>query len=62
MGAQKALNGWSFMSGKVVSYDMNVGFAGLGSDHLGEKLDELSAGVAVSCLSQDLAGGRFRGA
>ena len=32
MGAQKALNGCSFMSGKVVSYDMNVGFGGLGSD------------------------------
>ena len=61
MGAQKALNGCSFMSRKVVSYDMNVGFGGLGSDHLGEKLHELSAGVAVSCLSQDLAGGRVQG-
>ena len=36
MGAQKALKGCSFMSRKVVSYDMNVGFGGLGSDHLGE--------------------------
>ena len=61
MGAQKALNGCSFMSRKVVSYDMNVGFGGLGSDHLGEKFHELSAGVAVSCLSQDLAGGRVQG-
>ena len=57
MGAQKALNGCSFMSRKVVSYDMNVGFGGLGSDHLGRKFHELSAGGAVSCLSQDLAGG-----
>ena len=60
MGAQ-ILNGCSFMSRKVVSYDMNVGFGGLSCDHLGEKLHELSAGVAVSCLSQDLAGGRVQG-
>src|SRR4029077_5602975 len=61
MGAQKALNGFSFMSRKVVGDDMNMGFGGLSSDHLGEELHELGAGVTVSCLSQDLAGGRIQG-
>ena len=56
MGAQKSLNGCSFMSRKVVGDDMNMGFGGLSSDHLGEKLHELGAGVAVGCLAQDLAG------
>ena len=50
MGVQKSLNGCSFMSRKVVGDDMNVGFSGLSGDHLGEKLHELGAGVAVSCL------------
>ena len=40
---------------------MNMGFSGLSGDHLGEKLHELGAGVAVSCLSQDLASGRVQG-
>ena len=53
MGAQKILNGCSFMSRKVVGDDMNVGFSGLSGDHLGDKLHELSAGVAVSCLAQE---------
>ena len=61
MGAQKALNGCSFMSRKVVGDDMNVDFGGLSSDDLGEKLHELSAGVAVGCLAQDFAGGRVQG-
>ena len=61
MGAQKSLNGCSFMSRKVVGDDMNMGFSGLSGDHLGEKLHELGAGVTVSCLSQDLAGGRVQG-
>lgn len=59
--AQKLLNGFSFMSRKVVGDDMNMGFGGLSSDHLGEELHELGAGVTVSCLSQDLAGGRIQG-
>ena len=32
MGAQKPLNGGSFMNRKVVSDDMNMGFGGLSSD------------------------------
>ena len=61
MGAQKALNRCRFMSRKVVGDDMNTGFGRLSSDHLGKKFHELSAGMAVSCLSQDLAGGRVQG-
>src|SRR4029453_10128713 len=61
MGAQKALNSCSFMSRKVVGDDMNMGFGGLSSDHFGEKLHELGAGMTGSCLSQDLAGGRVQG-
>jgi hypothetical protein len=61
MGAQKALNACRFMSRKVVGDDMNTGFGRLSSNHLGKKLHELGAGVAVSCLSQDLAGGRVQG-
>ena len=61
MGAQKILNGCSFMSRKVVGDDMNMGFSGLSCDHLGEKLYELGAGVTVSGLSQDLAGGCVQG-
>jgi hypothetical protein len=61
MGAQKPLNGCSFMSRKVVGDDMNIGFGGLSSDHFGEKLHELGAGMTGSCLSQDLAGGRVQG-
>src|SRR6476660_133307 len=61
MGAQKPLNSCSFMSRKVVGDDMNMGFGGLSSDHFGEKLHELGAGMTGSCLSQDLAGGRVQG-
>ena len=62
MGAQEGLNGWSFMSRKVVGDDMNMGISGLSGDHLGQKLHELGAGVTVGCLSQDFAGGRFKAA
>ena len=48
--ARKLLNGFSFMSRKVVSDDM-IWVLAASSDHLGEKLHELSAGVTVSCLS-----------
>ena len=61
MGAQKALNGCRFMSRKVVGDDMNTGFGRLSSDHLGKKFHELSAGMAVCCLSQDLASGCVQG-
>ena len=61
MGAQKMVNGGSFMSRKVVGDDVNLGFNGLSCDHLGEKLYELGAGVTMSSLSQDLAGGRVQG-
>jgi hypothetical protein len=61
MGAQKSLNGGSFMSRKVVGDDMNMGFSGLSGDDLGEKLHELGAGVTGSGLSEDLAGGRVQG-
>jgi hypothetical protein len=54
MGAQKALDGCRFMSRKVVGNDMNRRF-------VDEKLHELGAGVAVSCLARDFAGGRVQG-
>ena len=61
MGAQKSLNGCSFMSRKVVGDDMKRCFGRLRSDHLGKKFHELSARVTVSCLRQDFAGGRVQG-
>ena len=52
MGAQKALNACRFMSRKVVGDDMNTGFGRLSSNHLGKKLHELGAGVAVAVLAR----------
>ena len=50
MGAQKPLNSCSFMSRKVVGDDMNMGFGGLSSEHLGEKLHELGQRPQPHCL------------
>ena len=62
MGAQKILNGCSFMSRKVVGDDMNVGFSGLSCDHLGEKLHELALVWRLAVLPRTWPVAVFRAA
>jgi hypothetical protein len=45
---------------KVVGDNVDFLFRGLRGDHVGQEGDQLSAGVAVGCLSQDLPGSRIQ--
>ena len=49
------------MRRKVVGDDVDLLFRGLGGDHVGQKSDELGAGVAQGGFAQDLPAGNLQG-
>jgi len=61
MMGQKVLDELGFMGREIVSDDVDLASEGLGGDHLGKKVDELGAGMALSRLAKDFSASSIQG-
>jgi hypothetical protein len=61
MIGQKVLDELGLMSGEIVSDDVDLASEGLGGHDLGEKVDELRAGMALSRLAKDFSASGIEG-
>jgi hypothetical protein len=61
MMGQKVLDELSFMGREVISDDVDLASEGLGGHHLGKKVDELGAGMALSRLAKDFSAAGIKG-
>jgi hypothetical protein len=61
MMGQKVLDELSFRGREVISDDVDLGSEGLGGHHLGKKVDELGAGMALSRLAKDFSASGIKG-
>jgi hypothetical protein len=61
MIGQKVLDELGLMGGEIVSDDVDLASEGLGGHDLGEKVDELGAGMALSRLAKDFSASGIEG-
>ena len=61
MRGQKVIDEFSLMGRKIIRDHVDLASAGLGGYHLGEKIDELRAGMALSGLAKDFSAAGIQG-
>jgi hypothetical protein len=61
MIGQEVVDELGFMGREIVSDNVDLASEGLGSHDLGEKVDELSAGMALSRLAEDFSASGIKG-
>jgi hypothetical protein len=61
MMGQKVVDELGFMGREIVSDDVDLAPEGLGGHHLGKKVDELGAGMALSSLAKDFSASSIKG-
>jgi hypothetical protein len=52
---------FGFTGRKIVGDDVDLASEGLGSHYVGQKVDELGAGIALSCLAKDVSASGIKG-
>jgi hypothetical protein len=60
MGGEELRHGLGLVRRKVVGDEVDLLALGLRGDHIGEKGNELRAGVALGCFAQDLSAGNLQ--
>ena len=61
MIGQKVVDEFGFMGREIISDNMDLASEGLGGHHLGKKVDELGAGMALSSLAKDFSASGIQG-
>jgi hypothetical protein len=61
MMGQEVVDELSLMRREIISNDVDLASQGLGSHHLGKKVDELSAGMTLSRLANDFSASGIKG-
>lgn len=61
MMGQKVIDEFSFMGREIISDDVDLATEGLRGHHLGKKVDELGAGMALGRLAKDFSAAGIKG-
>ena len=61
MMGQKVIDEFGFMGREIISDDVDLASEGLRGHHLGKKVDELGAGMALSRLAKDFSASGIKG-
>ena len=61
MMGQKVIDKFGFMGREIISDDVDLASEGLRGHHLGKKVDELGAGMALSRLAKDFSASTIEG-